>query len=69
MADSELGIDRLPNQPMGTTDVYSKRLYRTICLILVDEYHKLAIGTFGIKKICTLMTDDLMAIMVASVLS
>ena len=68
MADSELGIDRLPNQPMGTTDFYSKCLYRTIRIILTDEYHKLATSALGIKKVCALSTDSFMAIIIANIL-
>lgn len=56
MANRKLRIDRLSIDFMDTTDVYSKRLYRSICLIIVDEHHKLAVSAVDATKICTLIT-------------
>ena len=47
MVISKLRIGCFSIMFMDIADVYPECLCRTICLITVDEYHQLAIGTTG----------------------
>ena len=51
MVISELRIGCFSIMFMDIADVYPECLCRTICLITVDEYHQLAIGTTGFAQI------------------